>query len=174
MTEAEASSRGDAERGNGQGNGNGSGDNGGNGGGERRRGRGYAALDPGFQTDVPAHPYDAILVDPTPTSIAISVVAYRHGDVYVTFAPKGTTATTRTPTQHLHDGETARFALQSLRPDTAYRWQLWTRAEGSKDFVAPADRIAGPEETTGRGLAKVCFSHFKRTPGNGSPREVLR
>lgn len=138
VTTDEARSRGGNERGEGQ-EGNGGEGRIGQGGGERRRGRGYAALDPGFQTDVPPHPYNAILVDPTPSSITVSVVSHRHGEAYVAFAPVGSPATTRTPTQHLHEGESVRFELQPLRTDTAYRWQLWTRAEGDKEFAASDD-----------------------------------
>ncbi|MBL8755751.1 MAG: metallophosphoesterase [Planctomycetes bacterium] len=111
----------------------------GGGGGEARGqrggvvpGRGYAVLEPTFHTDVPDHPFDAILANPTPTSITVSVVSHRHGDARIEFAAAGASATPeRTTIQHLHEGLPARFELRGLKPDTAYTWTFAFRPEAS-------------------------------------------
>lgn len=99
-------------------------------------GRGYAVLDPGFQTEVPAHPFDLILANPTPTSITVSVVSHRHGDARIEYSAEGSAGTERTAVQHLHEGLPARFELRALRPDTVYRWSFLFRLEGEQGFTA--------------------------------------
>ena len=99
-------------------------------------GGGYAVLDPGFRTEVPAHAYDLILANPTPTSITVSAVSYRHGDARVEFGADGSAATDRIAVQHLHEGLPARFELRGLAPDTAYHWRFLFRAEGADAFAA--------------------------------------
>ncbi len=125
VTETEASTRGGGGRqgGNGQGQG----------GGKRR---GYAALDPGFQTDVPAHPYDVILVRPTATSTVVSVVAYADGEACVVCRAAGATKDERTPAQKLNAREPALFELSGLRRDTAYEYRLLHRRADGKEFAA--------------------------------------
>jgi hypothetical protein len=113
----------------------------GGGGGNGQRGgvlpgRGYAVLDPGFQTEVPPHAFDLILANPMPTSITVSAVSYRHGDARVEYGAEGGAATDRTVAQHLHEGLPARFELRGLRPDTAYSWRFLFRPEGANEFTA--------------------------------------
>ena len=115
------------------------------GGGEGRRsgpqrggvvpGRGYAVLEPGFQTDVPAHAYDAILGNPTATSIAVSVISYRHGDACLEYGVQGRPML-RSDVLHVHETLPVRFDLRRLRPDTEYAWRFLFRAEGGREFEA--------------------------------------
>ncbi|MBL8723071.1 MAG: metallophosphoesterase, partial [Planctomycetes bacterium] len=100
--------------------------------------RGYAALDAGFQTDVPDHPFDIVLANPTTSSITASVVSHRHGDGCIEFAPVGSTRFARTQPQHLHEGMPGRFALVGLRQDTQYLYRFLFRPEEAKEFV-PSD-----------------------------------
>lgn len=86
-----------------------------------------------FQTDVPGHPYNIVLVRPTPTSITVSVVtnAKIDDEGYIEYAEEKykddvRTFSKRTPTQTLKPGEPANIELKNLKPDTAYayRWRF--------------------------------------------------
>jgi predicted phosphodiesterase len=96
-------------------------------------GRGYAVLEQGFQTEVPEHPYDAILVNPTANSIAVSIVSYRHGDAYVEYGIAGRTQL-RSDVLHVHQGLPARFDLRGLKADTEYGWRFCFKPEGGNEF----------------------------------------
>ncbi|MFN7669325.1 MAG: YHYH protein [Planctomycetota bacterium] len=97
------------------------------GGGQGGGGKGYAALQSGFLTEVPAHPFDAILVRPLPTSIALSVVDYGGGEALVEYGPVGEAMQPTRP-QALRAGEPTLFELTGLRPDAAHTYRLRRRA----------------------------------------------
>jgi len=115
---------------------------GGQGGGGQGKagGKGYAAVQAGFHTDVPAHPFDAILVRPLPTSITLSVVGYAGGEALVEYGPTGGAAQ-KTKPQALVAGEPALFELTGLRPDAAHTYRLRRRAKaGAGAFDAGEER----------------------------------
>jgi uncharacterized membrane protein YgcG len=84
----------------------------------------------GFHTEVPAHPFDIVLVNPTPTSVTASVVAYADTEGYLELVGSSRPAlggTGRTDTRLLKAGEPALFVLSSLRADAAYSYRFWSR-----------------------------------------------
>ena len=82
-----------------------------------------------FRTDVPSHPFDVVLVNPTPDSISVSVVAYADREGYVELVDSSRLAPMRTATRELHAGEPALFVLSDLRPDVGYAYRFWSRAK---------------------------------------------
>ncbi|MFN6192416.1 MAG: hypothetical protein ACK5BN_01165, partial [Planctomycetota bacterium] len=113
------------------------------GGGQGGGGKGYAALQSGFLTEVPAHPFDAILVRPLPTSIALSVVDYGGGEALVEYGPVGEAMQPTRP-QALRAGEPTLFELTGLRPDAAHTYRLRRRA------VVGLGAVDGGDERTCR------------------------
>ena len=106
--------------------------------GQGTRGRGYAALETGFRTEVPARPFDIVLVRPTETSVTLSVLSHTDAEAQVEYvADTGGTAQ-RTPTVRLAGGEPALVELSGLRPDTSWSYRLHHRGTDSKanEFAA--------------------------------------
>ncbi len=100
-----------------------------------------------FHTDVPNHPFDLILVRPTPTSIGVSVLAGAETEGCVEFgeSASGDGTPRRTGVQKLRAGEPAMFTLEGLKPDAPYAYRWLYRTIGAKG--EPASReftSAGP------------------------------
>ncbi|MBL0927109.1 MAG: metallophosphoesterase [Phycisphaerales bacterium] len=113
------------------------------GGRDSRRDRGLIARLSTFQTDVPEHRFNIILVRPTRNSITVSVVSNSSGPVegHVEHGEAPEEAGEprlghRTPTQTLRPGEPANFVLDRLKPGAryAYRWR-W-KEPGQTGFTA--------------------------------------
>ena len=105
-------------------------------GGDARPERGMIQRMSAFHTEVPDHPWDVLLAQPTATSITVSV-ASRAAAPMEAFVERGTPAelaarstpgTTRTPTQVLPPGRPVSFVLQDLPADSEVAYRLWTRA----------------------------------------------
>ncbi len=96
-----------------------------------------------FHTDVPAHPFDVVLVNPTRDSISASVVAYSDVEAYVELVVPSRPAPVRTPVRELKAGEPSLFVLSDLRPDTGYTYRLWTRARATS--AGPKAEFAASE-----------------------------
>ena len=92
-----------------------------------------------FQTDVPPHPFDIVVVRPTRDSMTVSVVAYSDEEGAIEYWPQGQSVTTATPVQPLPAGRPVLFLLPSLRSDAAYQYRLKHRARpaGQGDHQAP-------------------------------------
>jgi hypothetical protein len=86
-------------------------------------GRGLIAQMTAFKTDVPPHPFSIILVNPTATSVSLSIVCADDGEGFIEFGP-ATRPDRRTPTRAYKAGEPVLFTLDALPPDApcAYRW----------------------------------------------------
>jgi predicted phosphodiesterase len=138
VTKAEAGERGgqgQGQRGQGQ-----QGQGQGGGGQGKAGGKGYAALQSGFLTDVPAHAYNAILVRPTATSVALSVVDHAGGEAFIEYGPVGGKQLATQP-QALAKGEAVVFELTGLSPDAAHSYRLRRRPKaGAGSFDAGDER----------------------------------
>ena len=110
---------------------------GGQGGGGQGKagGKGYAALQSGFLTDVPAHPFDVVMVRPTATSVTLSVLGYEDAEVYVEYGAVGG-ATKKTAAVRLEPKEPVAIELTGLRPDTANSYRLFRRTAGGGTYEA--------------------------------------
>ncbi len=91
-----------------------------------------------FHTEVPGHPFDIVLVNPTPTSVTASIVAYADTEGYAEVVGSSRLDPGRTDTRLLKAGEPALFMMGDLRADTAYAYRFWSRlaatgAEGAKE-----------------------------------------
>lgn len=96
-----------------------------------------------FRTQVPDHPVDFILTNPTRTSVGLSVLAYADVEGYVEFDGPDWPARARTAPRRLKAGEPAMFELDGLEEDTAYRYRFLSRtasagADPGRDF-APSE-----------------------------------
>ncbi len=87
-------------------------------------GRGLISQMNAFHTEVPAHPFDIVLVRPTSTSIAASVITSADTDGFIEFAIAGSDHFDRTPAESLKAGEPALLSLDGLKPDTAYSYRF--------------------------------------------------
>ncbi|MBS0197112.1 MAG: fibronectin type III domain-containing protein [Planctomycetes bacterium] len=107
-------------------------------------GRGMLAQMSTFQTEVPAHPFDVVLVNPTETSITASIIASVDSEGFIEFGEASDGPSRSTPHQNLRAGEPALFVLNNLRPDTAYRYTWRHRSHATP----PAGQFdASPEYT---------------------------
>lgn len=78
-----------------------------------------------FHTDVPAHPFDILLVNPTRESVDASVVSATEVVGRIEYARDGYSLLQRTPIQHLKPGEPVTFTMQvGLEPGgrVGYTW----------------------------------------------------
>lgn len=101
-----------------------------------KAGRGLIAQANAFQTDVPAHPVDIILVRPTSTSIGVSIVTATDTEGYIEFGPQTEPQSQRTPPQMLKAKTPALIELTGLKPDTAYAYAWRSRTPGSTGAFA--------------------------------------
>lgn len=89
-----------------------------------------------FHTEVPGHPFDIVLVNPTPTSVTASIVAYADTEGYVEVVGSPRLDPGRTDTRLLKAGEPALFVMGNLRADTAYAYRFWSRLAATGAEVA--------------------------------------
>ncbi|MFO0832387.1 MAG: metallophosphoesterase [Phycisphaerales bacterium] len=108
-------------------------------------GGGLLARMTAFHTDVPQHPLDIVLVNPTHDSITVSVLACADTECCIELAPPPGGKPVRTPARVLKAGEPALFVLTDLRPDTDYHYRCWSRALPQNS--APAGRPPGTRAT---------------------------
>jgi hypothetical protein len=116
----------------------------------------------GFHTEVPAHPFDIVLVNPTPKSVTASVVAYADTEGYLELVGSSRPAlggTGRTDTRLLKAGEPALFVLSSLRADAAYSYRFWSRpaVPGTGNAKKPESRPASSTPFTRPGPRGLLF-----------------
>ena len=116
-------------------------------GGEKNNGEERGRDDATFHTDVPSHPFDLVLVRPTPTSIGVSVLTSVDVEGRIEFGESESDAasTKRSGTQTLRAGEPALFTLEGLKPDSAYTYRWRYRPTGAKAPAASREFAnAGP------------------------------
>jgi hypothetical protein len=101
--------------------------------------RGLLAQMSTFKTDVPAHPFDIVLVRPTATSMAASVVAYTDGEGYIEFGTKAGIYDRRTPQQKVLHGEPTLFVMSGLTPGTQYTYR-WRSRDAADAPATPASK----------------------------------
>lgn len=96
----------------------------------RQDGPGLLGRMTAFQTEVPAHAHDIVLVRPTATSVSASVVSYADAEAYLELVgpSRPSRGPARTAALAMKAGEPALFTFSDLRPDTAYTYRLWSRA----------------------------------------------
>ncbi len=92
-------------------------------------GRGLIAEMSAFHTDVPAHPFDIVLVRPTATSITVSVLSYADTEGYIEFGTEAGTLDRRTASKPFKAGVPELFVLDGLAHDTGYSYR-WRYREG--------------------------------------------
>lgn len=109
-----------------------------------------------FQLEVPTQAYNAILVQPTPTTVTVSIISadavmgfIEFGEVTPTGAPARYSQ--RTPVHEAKAGVPVNVKLDHLKPDTAYSYRWRYKAAGSE-----ADAFEVGLES---------FFHTVRTPG---------
>jgi hypothetical protein len=100
------------------------------------RGRRTAGPQGAFKLDVPAHPLDLILARPEATSVTLSLLTYQDLEVVVDYGLSAPPFTGQTPAQTVRAGVPVEIVLAGLRPNTAYRYQLRSRAPGAATFTA--------------------------------------
>lgn len=99
-----------------------------------RRGPGLLAQMTAFHTEVPAHPFDLVLVRPTPTSITLSITSATDATGSATFWPVGREAAAiTTPTQALVAGQPALITLPNLTANTAYAYRFRHQPKGASE-----------------------------------------
>ncbi|MFO0829428.1 MAG: metallophosphoesterase [Phycisphaerales bacterium] len=77
-----------------------------------------------FQTDVPPHDLDVVLVDPTPHSISATVVSARDCEGVIEWWRSGSSAVKRSDAVALHAGRVASIGMAGLEPDAEYRYRV--------------------------------------------------
>lgn len=111
-------------------------------GGENGRGQegGLLAQMTAFKTEVPAHPFDIVLVRPTRTSMSASVVSATEVVGRIEYSRAEYSILQCTPIQHLRPGEPALFNMTTgLEPDGVVHY-TWV-------YTDPANRDALEKET---------------------------
>ena len=122
-------------------------------------GRGYAALEVPFHTDVPWRNHDLLLVQPTATTITLSVLPHRELEAYVEFGTPGAPERNRTPVRVLKAGEPVSFELTGLAPSAPHAYRFRHRPAGEADATFAAD---GPH-----------VFHTQRAPGSAFTFTVI-
>lgn len=92
-----------------------------------------------FKLEVPAHRLDLILARPEATSVTLSLLTYEDLEGSVAYGPAAAPLDNRTPTQTFRAGVPTELVLNSLRPDTAYHYQLRSRSPGAGEFQGSAE-----------------------------------
>lgn len=95
--------------------------------------RGLLAEMTAFKTEVPSRSIDVVLARPTQQSIAVSVACYEDEpqEGYIEFRRDDAAPISKTPTQPLPMGKPVLFALDGLRPDTAFVYRVRYRRAAS-------------------------------------------
>ncbi len=115
--------------------------------GPSARRRGLLAEMAAFKTDVPAHPFDIVLVRPTRDSMTVSVVCYERDvcEGYVEYRRDDSANLDRCATRPLPKGETVLFTLEHLSPDTAYVYRFKHRRIPAKNAPGAKPEPREPE-----------------------------
>lgn len=108
-----------------------------------------------FHTDVPAHPFDLILVRPTATSITVSVMSQNDVEGYIEFGERADAMSRRSPAVVLKGGEPSQIVLPDLRADTEYAYRWCSRATKSESKAAAGEYVKGD----------ICRFHSARPAG---------
>lgn len=96
------------------------------------RGKGEARLPTlAFLTEVPAHPYDAILGRPTRDAVTLSLLAYQNLEVVVALGAAPGLYDRTLPARVLRPDEPAEILLAGLSPDTRYYYRVRSRPAGT-------------------------------------------
>ncbi len=74
--------------------------------------------------EVPAHPFDTILTQPTSNSVTVSVLCYVDAEGLIAYGTGRDTLTNTTPKRRFEQGVPAEVLLSGLRPNTQYFYQL--------------------------------------------------
>ena len=104
--------------------------------GERRGGRYRRGVLETFRTDVPDHPYDIVLGNPTGTSVIASVLSYSPVEGYIEFGTRPGEYETRSDRIRLATGKPAELTLDGLVAHTRYYYRWRSRAGLSEAFEA--------------------------------------
>jgi len=112
-----------------------------------RRGQQQPAV---FYTNVPDHPIDVVLARPTPTTMTLSILAYRDMEGVIAYGTQKGSYPVQTEIIKLSKGVPAEAVLSSLKPGTQYYYRLNRREPGAPDFTS------GDE----------CFFHTARPAGS--------
>lgn len=91
--------------------------------GERRGGRYRRGVLETFRTDVPDHPYDIVLGNPTGTSVIASVLSYSPVEGYIEFGTRPGEYETRSDRIRLEAGKPAELTLDGLVAHTRYYYR---------------------------------------------------
>lgn len=105
-----------------------------------------------FHTDVPDHPFNVILVRPTPTSIGVSVLASKSGRGFVEYGPSASDSwTKRTEEQAVTAGEPFIINIEGLTSGSnRYRW-CW-KPEGAAAWIRTEARAFHTPRPVGEGF----------------------
>ncbi len=113
----------------------------------RGRGKSSGGRVETFHTEVPAHPFDIVLVRPTRNSMTVSVVAYADEEGSIACWQAGREGMNSTPVQALPAGEPVLFKLEHLKADSTYRYRLNHRPRRTNTLrgdgpAAPSNNVA--------------------------------
>lgn len=118
-----------------------------------------------FKTDVPAHPFDIVLVRPTRDSITVSVVASADEEGSIAYWQMGHAGMTGTPVQPLPAGQPVLFTLSGLKPNAGYSYRLVHRPRPAAKDGAGAASATPP--MTGSETYSFHTQRPPSTPANG-------
>jgi len=117
---------------------------------EPHGGRDSARSDPRtseeFHDEVPEHPHDIILANPTPTSITVSILCRSVVDGYVEYGLTQGDYPKRTPAEEFKADVPTNVILEDLTSGAEYhyRWRYRPRASGGKRDQTESPYLAGP------------------------------
>jgi hypothetical protein len=92
-----------------------------------------------FKVSVPEHDYDLILARPEKDSIALSVMAYRDMEGFVSYGKELEEPARLTPMQPFKAGVPAEVVIGSLEADTKYHCQFRSRLPGRSQLAASSE-----------------------------------
>ena len=93
-----------------------------------------------FRTEVPPQPFSLILGRPTGSNITFSILASAALEGYVEYARAGNMDSQRTKVLPFSGGEPRELILDTLAPDTSYRYAFWYRTGKAGAFRHTAER----------------------------------
>jgi len=124
--------------------------------------------------DVPAHPLDVVLGQPTRDSVTLSVLAYQDIEGGIAYGTQPGHLTRQTPTRRFANGEPVELVIGSLQADTRYFYQFRSRSLNGKEAAFHTQRFYFGRLCHAAPLFLVLGNHDGESPrGRGSDADGL-
>jgi hypothetical protein len=93
--------------------------------------------------DVPSHPFDLILGQPTANSATVSVLCYEDAEGFIAYGTQPGNLAAKTPARPFKKGEPVEIVLSPLQSNTQYFYQLRLAPTASGEFTFHTARPPG-------------------------------